>query len=193
VAVKRSFLIKIHLYCGLFTIFYLIAFGFSSLILNHDLKLDNESITRSWEAPVAVAIDLPDDELAESIKDQLGLMGWTPYWKFNRDEANFEFTVTHPGRNYLLNLDLTAGQVQVNEAPKGFLAVLHNLHFLNGNIPNAPLLIRSWAVYQWFTLLTMLISLILGIWLWLKYSYQPWEGMAFGGLLVVTLIVMMMI
>ena len=190
---RKSQLIKLHLYCGLFTVFYLISFGFSSLVLNHDIRLDNETITESWEAQVNVAAELSENDLAESVKNQLGLMGWTPYWKFSRNEDEFKFIVTHPGRNYHLNLNLTSGQVQVNEAPKGILAVLNGLHFFNGNIPNAPLLLRSWAVYQWLTLFTIFISLVLGLWLWIRYSYQSWEGVVFGGLFLITMIVMMLI
>jgi len=83
--------------------------------------------------------------------------------------------------------------VQIGEAPKGFLAVFHGLHFFNGQIPNAPFFLRTWAVYQWLTLLTMLVSLIVGLWLWLKYHHQRWEGLVFGGLLVATVIIMMLI
>ncbi|MCK5370629.1 MAG: hypothetical protein KAQ62_18830, partial [Cyclobacteriaceae bacterium] len=78
-------------------------------------------------------------------------------------------------------------------APKGFLAVFHGLHFFNGNIPNAPLLLRSWAIYQWLTLFVMAISLILGIWLWLKYNYKPWQGIVFGSLFIGTVIIMILI
>ena len=77
--------------------------------------------------------------------------------------------------------------------PKGFIAVFHGLHFLNGKIPNAPFLIRTWAFYQWTALFVMSISLVLGIWLWLKYNYRPWQGIAFGGLFITTIIIMILI
>jgi len=123
----------------------------------------------------------------------LELMGWIPYWRYQRDKDYFRFEVTHFGRNYHVNLNTYNGQVQVGEAPKGFFSVINGLHFFNGNIPNAPLLLRSWAVFQWLTLLTMLVSLIVGIWLWLRFSYKKWEGLVFGGLVVFTLFIMMLI
>ncbi len=190
---RKSLLVKIHLYCGLFTIFYLIAFGLSSIILNHDIKVEKSDVTSSWNSTVKVDFDLDDKDLAESVRDQLDLMGWLPLWEFKRDSLTFSFRITHLGRNYHVNLDLTNGDVQVGEAPKGFIAVLHGLHFFNGTMPNAPFFLRTWAVYQWLTLITMLVSLILGMWLWIKYSYQRWEGLVFGGLFVATVVIMMLI
>ncbi len=191
---NRRFLIKIHLYCGLFTVFYLVAFGFSSIVLNHKINLDNTVVTQNWATTTEIdPAGKENKELAEIIKNELGLMGWTPFWLYKRDSSHFRFTVTHPGRNYHLNLNLLQGTLQIEEAPKGFLSVLNSIHFLNGHIPNAPLLLRSWAVYQWLALLTMLVSLFLGLWLWIRYHYRTWEGVVFGGVFVITLFVMVLI
>ncbi|GJM27687.1 MAG: hypothetical protein DHS20C17_03220 [Cyclobacteriaceae bacterium] len=190
---KKHQLIKFHLYCGLFTIFYLVAFGLSSLVLNHNLNLERSTVTEEWSSVVRVEQGLSNNDLAESVKNQLGLMGWTPYWKYKRDSVWFQFEVSHPGRNYQIKLELLQGDVQVSELPKGFLAVLHGLHFFNGNVPNAPFFLKTWAVYQWLTLLTMLISMIFGLWLWLKYRYRSWEGIAFGGVFMLTIILMILI
>ena len=190
---KKSLLIKLHLYCGLFTIFYLVAFGISAIILNHGINVDKQEVTTSWQQRIGVDQQLSDEELAESAKNQLGLMGWNPYWEFKRTNGQFSFLVTHPGRVYRVKLQMKDGQAEIDEIPKGFIAVLQNLHFFNGNVPNAPFLLRSWAFYQWLTLLSMIFSLILGLWLWIRYSYRTWEGVVFGGLMMITVIIMMLI
>jgi len=190
---RKHLLIKFHLYCGLFTVFYLVAFGFSSLVLNHNLQVEQSTVTQVWHDKVMVDSTLSNKDLAESIKNQLGLMGWNPFWKQQRDSTDFYFEVTHFGRNYQLKAGLAKGDVTVSELLKGFLAVLNGLHFFNGNIPNAPFFLKTWAVYQWLALLTMLISMVFGIWLWLKYRYQPWEGIAFGGLLMLTFVLFLLI
>ena len=190
---KKSLLIKLHLYSGIFTSFYLLAFGFSALIVNHDIKLENREITSKWETEIQIDSALPDLKLAESIRDQIGFMGWLPGWEIKRDSIHFEFMVTHTGRNYYLKANTSTGKVEVSEAPKGFLAVFHGLHFFNGATPNAPLLIRTWKIYQWLTLFVMTISLILGIWLWLKYNYKPWQGIVFGSLFIGTIILMILL
>ena len=190
---KKSLLIKLHIYSGIFTSFYLLAFGFSALILNHDIKLENKEITHKWETEIQIDFSLPDLKLAESIRDQIGFMGWLPKWEFKRDSTHFKFMVLHTGRNYYLNANTSTGKVEVSEAPKGFLAVFHGLHFFSGGTPNAPLLIRSWKIYQWLTLFVMTISLVLGIWLWLKYNYKTWQGIAFGSLFIGTIILMILL
>lgn len=190
---KKSLLIKLHLYSGLFTSFYLIAFGLSALILNHKVNFEKRDVTNTWETSVQVNAGLSDHDLAESIRDQLGFMGWLPPWENKRDSTSFHFMITHPGRNYYLDLNLKTGNLAVAEAPKGFVEVFHGLHFFNGNVPNAPFFIRTWAVYQWFSLFVLLISLILGLWLWIKYSYKSWEGIVFGGLFIGTVIIMILL
>lgn len=190
---KKSILIKLHLYSGIFTSFYLLAFGFSAIILNHEIDVDNKKNTHTWESNVAIDTTFSDLQLAESIREQVALMGWLPRWEFKRDSGQFKFTIVHPGRKYNLTANTYNGHLTIDESPKGFLAVFHGLHFLNGNIPNAPLLIRSWAIYQWLALFVMTISMILGIWLWLKFNYKPWQGVAFGGLFIITILIMIMI
>ena len=190
---KKSLLIKLHLYSGLFTCFYLIAFGISTLKLNHDIQTERNITTKKWDTQIPINASLDNKELATEIRNQIGLMGWIPYWKFQRDSTNFNFQVEHLGRNYILKANTITGFVQILEVPKGFLAVFEGLHFFNGSIPNAPLLLRSWKIYQWLSLFVMGISLILGLWLWLKYSYKPWEGITFGIVLVGTIIIMIWI
>jgi hypothetical protein len=191
--IKKSTLIKLHLYAGLFTSFYLLAFGFSALVMNHNIKLEKSAYTKTWEAALPMDSNLASEQLAESIRDALGIMGWLPGWEFKRDSTQFAFNVVHLARKYHVDADLQTGKLIISEAPKGFLEIFHGLHFLNGKIPNAPLLIKTWAVYQWLSLFVMGISLILGLWLWIKFNYQPWQGIAFGGLFVFTLMIMLLL
>ena len=190
---KKLLLVKLHLYAGIFTSFYLLAFGVSTLVLNHKMNVDQAEVTKSWQTIVSADTTQSDLKLAEQIRDELGIMGWLPRWEMKRDSVGFSFSITHPGRKYYLSFNLENNALAIEETPKGFLAVFHGMHFLNGKIPNAPLLIRSWALYQWLALFTMAISLVLGLWLWLKYRYRPWQGIAFGGVFISTIILMILI
>ena len=190
---KKSLLIKLHLYAGLFTCFYLIAFGLSALKMNHNIPIENKIITKRWDIQIPIDNSLPNKELAANIRDQIGIMGWIPYWEFQRDSVHFNFQIQHFGRKYLLKANLHTGYTKISEAPKGILAVIDGLHFFNGNIPNAPLLLRTWKIYQYLSLVVLSISLILGIWLWLKYSYKPWQGFMFGIIFIGTILIMVLI
>ena len=190
---KKILLIKLHLYAGLFTSFYLIAFGLSSIILNHKIDVENKDISKTWSTKVEVNPELENVELAESLRDKLNIMCWVPHWNIQRDSAQFKCQLTHLAKTTDLTLDFNTGMVQLEEKPKGLIAVLNGLHFFNGNIPNAPFVLRTWAVYQWLTLLTLFTALVLGLWLWLKYSRKTWELYLFGGLFIFSCILMVLI
>jgi hypothetical protein len=157
------------------------------------MDVDHKTVKRTWEAEVKVDHSLPDRDLAEDVKNQLKLMGWAPQWQIQRDSTHFRFTVTHLAKTNQLALNLDTGEVQISDIPKGFWAVLHGLHFFNGRIPNAPFFLKTWIVYQWLALLVLLVSLILGLWLWLKYSYKTWELFVFGGLFLFSVLLMILI
>ena len=72
---KKSTLIKLHLYCGLFTAFYLIAFGFSSIVLNHKMDVENKAVKNRWSDQVVAEPSLTDKELAETVRE--GKAKWT--------------------------------------------------------------------------------------------------------------------
>ena len=190
---KKSLLIKLHLYAGLFTCFYLIVFGLSAFKMNHNIAIEKKIITNQWDIQIPIDNSLPYKELATEIRDKIGLMGWIPYWEFKRDSIYFNFQVQHFGRKYFLKANTNTGFIEISEAPKGILAVIDGLHFFNGNIPNAPLLLRTWKVYQYLSLTVLSISLMLGIWLWIKYSYKPWQGIMFGIFLIGTILIMILI
>ncbi len=189
-AIKKSTWIKVHLYCGLFTCFYLISLGLSTLILNHQIDLKYDKVTMEWSQAIRVSPTLPPLETAEKVRDELGLMGWLPQWQFKRDSHAFQFEVNHLAKQHRLTVDYLEQEVHVQEIPKGFLAVLHSMHFFNGKIPNAPLILRSFAIYQWLGLLIFLISLLLGLYLWIKFNFRSWEFAAFLLIFVSSIIIM---
>ena len=188
--INKNLLIKLHVYAGLFTFIYLLAFGVSSLILNHKWSVENKEVKNTRVEHVQIDASLPDKELAEQVRDGLGQMGWVPWWEYKRDSTSFRFKVINFAKDYRLKVELPSGKIQIDEIPKGFLHSFHSLHFLNGNIPNAPLLVRSWAIYQYLTLTVMMVSLVLGLWLWWKYSYEAWHVWLFGGIFLASLLLM---
>ncbi len=157
------------------------------------MDVEKKDISYEWKTNVPIDTSLDDKELAISIRDQIGEMGWLPPWTYERNSTKFKFKIVHLGKEVFVNADLITGETEFAEAPKGFVAVFHGLHFFNGKIPNAPFFIKTWAAYQWLSLFVMFISLILGLWLWLKFSYKPWQGVVFGGLFIGTILIMILI
>lgn len=189
--IKKSQLIKWHVYAGLFTSVYILAFAFSSLVLNHGWDLENKEVTDYWETTLQLDTSLENDALSHLIQDSLQIMGWIPYWEFRRDAEQFKFRVTHFGKDHRITTNLINGRVTVEGVSKGVLATFHGLHFFNGKIPGASIFLRSWAVYQWLTMAVLVISLILGLILWARFNIHKWHLYLFGGLTVVSLIIML--
>lgn len=191
---KKSTLIRWHLYAGLFTALYILAFGFSSLILNHGIELDQKKFIGEWETTLLLdTIPQENMALANRIRDQLQLMGWPLGWRMERDSSDFSFPLTNPGKEFLLEYHFHTGQVQVQEYRKSFWSVLHTMHFFGGEIPNAPFFIRTFAVYQYLGMLVLSISLVLGIWLWIKFSQRSWELYFFGSLAIISIVLMYLV
>ncbi len=191
---KKSTLIRWHLYAGLFTAMYILAFGFSSLVLNHGIELDQKTLVEEWEETVLLG-EVPAENmaLANRLRDQLNLMGWPLGWRMKRDSATFSFPMTNPGKEYQLVYEFATNKLQIQTYRKSFWSVLHAMHFFGGEIPNAPFFIRTFVVYQYLGMLVLLSSLILGLWLWIKYSYRKWELYFFGGLALISIILMYLI
>ncbi len=191
---KKSTLIRLHLYAGLFTAMYILAFGFSSLVLNHGIELDQKTLIEDRQETVLLGeISEENMALANSIRDQLNLMGWPLGWRMKRDSLNFSFPMTNPGKEYILDYEFATNKVRVQTYRKSFWSVLHAMHFFGGEIPNAPFFIRTFVVYQYLGMVVLTMSLVLGLWLWIKFSYQSWELYVFGGLAILAMVLMYLI
>jgi hypothetical protein len=176
----RNLFIQLHLYAGLACFPYFIIFGISSLNINHDFAFMKPSETTiRWQKRLAVP-DLKDNQqLADNMRDSLGLMGWAPYWEQEKGPELYAFTVTHPGKDYTINAFLSQNRVEVTEKSKGFWPVFNSLHFLGGDIPNAPVLINMWQYYQNLSVVVMLFSMATGIYLFLKRKQERTTGLLF--------------
>ena len=73
----RKWILRIHLYGGLLCSSYLILFGISSLLFNHEPKFAKPREQKvTWER--AVSPGKCADNAARAVRDELGLNGWRP-------------------------------------------------------------------------------------------------------------------
>lgn len=136
----RKWLLNFHLYGGLLCAPYLIIFGFSSLHFNHHFGFIEHAAERpphAWEAPLKVSALEDKDSMAESVRDSLGLMGWTLPWKTKRDaDGDLTFDLERPGKSYTVQTQLKNGSARVEERSKSFWQVINSLHAM-GAVPNS--------------------------------------------------------
>ncbi len=173
----KNLLQKIHIYGGLLFFPYLLIFGLSTLHINHDFKIFGEKQDWTERKMVIDIAEIEDNQqLAESIRDSLGLMGWCPWWTQNRNESRFRFSIDHFGSEHRINANLGTGEVIVNRRYKGFLSVLHSMHFLGSDVPRANRVINSWQYYQDFTVIYLIIAIITGIYMFLESKKEKKTG-----------------
>jgi hypothetical protein len=145
----RQWILRIHLYLGLLCSSYLILFGISSLNFNHPFAFTKPSTqTVSWERSVELPPPSGDtSEEANSVREALGLPGWTLPWETRRDAGgDLQFGMSRPGKHYTIRVLRHAGRVRVEEQRKGYWTVIRELHGLT-KVPGS----RLAAVWGWYT------------------------------------------
>ena len=178
-SIMRKWTLNIHLYGGLLCAPYLIIFGFSSLHFNHHFRFvesQASSISRTWAAPLLIETATNNDALAESVRDSLGLMGWTIPWNMQRDDAgDLKFDLERPGKSYTIRTELKNHSARVEERRKSFWQVLNSLHAL-GAVPNSKFVL-FWGGYTELCTAFVIFAAVSGIYLWVNSKRERWVGL----------------
>ncbi len=175
----RKWLLNIHLYGGLLCAPYLIIFGFSSLHFHHHFGFVAAEPRQSseWEAPLSVQPVKDNNGMAESVRDSLGLMGWTLPWRTKRDAVgDIEFELERPGKSYTIHTELKEHRARVEERKKGFWQVVNSLHAL-GAIPNSRF-VSFWGGYTEVCTAFVLFAAVSGLYLWVNSRRERRVGIA---------------
>ena len=163
----RQALLNVHLYLGLFCSWYLLIYGYTSLAFNHPWLLPkHEGEESRWDQQVTTPDGAADQEVANAIRDELGMVGWAPYWTLRRDsDRHLHFEVVHPGREHRMEFIPEEGLVKATQQSKGVFAIIHYLHGVTERVPNAQFP-RLWAAYTEITNWFVLFAVGTGVYLW---------------------------
>ena len=173
----QSILQKIHIYGGLACFWYLIILGISSLQFNHHFEfMQQQSDSTIWEQQIS-KIDTAhaDLRLAEAIRDSLSLMGWPLPWEMWRDSAALHFEMEQPAKRYFITFSFYNNKITIVEKKKGFWPVFNSLHG-SGTVPNGPFT-TLWQWYTRATVITLIVSIITGIYIWLNTKEDKKTGL----------------
>ena len=164
----RKWILRLHLYGGLLCAPYLIIFGFSSLHFNHHFSFVTAAPnSREWQESLKIEPDQDNDAMAKSVRDSLGLAGWTMPWKTKRGPAgDLQFDIERPGKSYTVHTLVSENKVRVEERRKGFWQVVNSLHALR-ELPNAPF-VSFWGVYTEICTWFVLFAAVTGVYLWVN-------------------------
>jgi hypothetical protein len=138
----------LHMHLGLLCLPYLIIFGISSLVFNHQLGTDNDGPPNaSWDSPIRIAPLTDQRQQAEEAAAALGLFGWVRYWDIQLEPDNtLIYHLERPGKHYFIKLapDRLQARAEMRYSRPGQLAhELHGLMFVPGS--------AFAGTWQWYT------------------------------------------
>jgi hypothetical protein len=176
----RKWILNIHMYLALICSSYLIIYGISSLDYNHHWTKGeevDESKSTQWEQAATIppipAAETPaksKSQFANTLRDQLGLFGWTVPWSIKsegqKENMRISFLVVErPGKRYAIEIPPEQNRVIVTTNPKSWLSIIRQLHAFR-LIPNSKF-VSTWLYYTELCNIAVLFAAVSGIYLWM--------------------------
>jgi hypothetical protein len=178
---------KLHIYLGLYFLFFTWLFCLSGVVLNHPkwrvAGFWNERRQDSMEVQVSRPRGGTDLEMARSMMDALHIRGEISGAITRSATGGFNFRVVRPGDIYDVKADFNKGSELVDHIHVNGWGVLNMLHSFTGVRRADPTLQRNWwatGVWGFFMdafsagLIVMVLS---GIWLWWRRGQRRRGGM----------------
>ncbi len=193
----RDFLNKWHVYGGLFTVGFLLAFSYSAFYHQHHPKSPRESNRRStWEQRIAMPEIEDGNAYKLAVRDSMGLFGHAPWWEDYHDSLGIHhFMIVRPGKQYWITVPVEGDLCSVEEIRKGFLDVLIQIHPLAAGMQGhgkGPFFIKAWRFISFPMALVLLGVIIITIHFWyvrsLK-SFRSWQVVSIIAFIPIILIV----
>jgi hypothetical protein len=169
--------LKIHIYIGLYLLFFIWLFGFSGLLLNHHWKFANfwdERKEASFERTFTISGEREQYTLVHDIMHKIDLNGSISNLKFSEDSIFLNFIISKPGTRYDIQANLIDGNILIKEMRFNKWGIMRALHVLrNPSLKKQGDRYQSAIAYIWSISMDIVsVSLILlcfgGWYLWIK-------------------------
>ncbi len=173
----KQFLGKFHVYGGLLTAGFLIAFSYSAFVHQHHPKFPKQGTkTVQWEQELNIPDISGKREYKMAVRDSLGLFGYTPWWEDYRDSLGIHhFMLSRPGKKYWVTVPEKGNVYKIDEVRSGFWDVINQLHPLSGGMRghgDGPLFIQAWKIVSLLLALVLLGVMIITIHFWYSRSFK---------------------
>lgn len=127
---------RLHIYLGLYFLFFVWLFALSGLLLNHGSWTfarfwPDREITNDERAFVALPAGSPLEQ-AHDLMRQLGLVGEVQWLATRPDPNRLEFRVNRPGTNIETQADLKTSRAKIQRTAVNAWGVLQTLHTFTG-------------------------------------------------------------
>lgn len=173
----RNFLNKVHVYGGLFSVGFLIAFSISAFYHQHHPKFPKPGDkTTFWEQSILVP-DIPDNlDFKFAVRDSLGLFGHAPWWQDYHDSTGIHhFVINRPGKRYWITVPGEGDVYKVEEIRTGIWPVFIGLHWLSSgmqNVGDRPFFIVAWRIISLLMAVVLLAVILITIHFWRVRSFR---------------------
>ncbi len=172
---------KLHIYLGLFFLFFLWLFCLSGVVLNHHWRFASfwdERKQTSVELHVVRPAETDELQAARNVMAQIDIRGEVS-GKIERAEADrLEFRVVRPGDMYDIKADFAKGLVSVGHIHVNGWGILNMLHSFTGVRRTDPTLHQNWwATGIWrFSMDALSVALVImvlsGTYMWYSRARQ---------------------
>lgn len=122
---------KIHIYLGLYLLFFMWLFGFSGLLLNHHWEFANfweNRIETGYDKTIQISEERDQEALVHEIMNKLNLNGSVNNLIFSTDSVFFNFVISKPGTRYVVKANLNNGKIMITETKLNNWGIMRILH-----------------------------------------------------------------
>ncbi len=122
---------KIHIYLGLYLLFFIWLFGLSGLLLNHHWEFANFWEDRKeikYHKTIQISRGMEQYTLVHEIKNKLNLDGSVINPIFSNDSIFLNFIIAKPGTRYDVQANLNDGKIMVKETKFNTWGIIRALH-----------------------------------------------------------------
>jgi len=178
---------QFHLYLGLFVAPFLLIFGLSILVINHDWsiwglkkELKSKEVVSVSNLPV-VTQKKPTLSLVKSILQKMGITGEIGWYRLNKKNNVLFVMVRKPGVYLDIDINLSKATAEISKRQTGFFDKLVYLHMSPG--PHNNWHDRSWSITKfWWVLVDFFVYALMfivgsGLYMWLLIKTERKAGL----------------
>jgi hypothetical protein len=169
---------KLHIYLGLYFLWFLWLFAISGLFLNHSKWLFADFWSSRKQSESIKKVQFPretnDLRIAQNLMRQLGISGEIEWTKTHPAADHFDFRIVKPGQIIEVKTDLKAGQAVIQSIQTNGWGIVKMLHTFTGVRATDPAAERDWWATKFWSFSMDAISLgliflvVSGLIPWLK-------------------------
>lgn len=174
----RNLVITLHIYAGLLTFTQLALYGVAGLVATVQHGAERPKVAQTVRyVPFTAGTSMTDKQVADEVYHTLNLPLTRPMpgWFLRRTPENdllLDFyNINGIWRVVVLERE---GRLRIEEVRNSTGLFLGDMHAVTTSDPEAPRLLRAWALYNEFAMWCLLAFCVSGVYLWLTAQARTW-------------------